>query len=140
MFKVNNKNTRTTPMASLWYLYCQLWIYFTSCSSISIVNFDHLIAGWAVAGRLLLSIYLAKKQLVFWRSLLIDEFFPQKRTSKILISNIKRKTKTWKIIKTWKFWSFDFNFTTNSAYIRPSKLFQLQVFICYPFYLHTNLL
>ena len=32
MFKVNNKDTRTTP-----------------CSSVSIVNFEHLIAGWVVA-------------------------------------------------------------------------------------------
>ena len=76
-------------MASFWYLYCQLWIYFISCSSISIVNFDHVIAGWLVAGRLLLSIYLAKKQLAFWRSLLIDEFFPTKAYVKDF--NIKHK-------------------------------------------------
>ena len=31
MFKVNNKDTRT---------------YFTLCSSVSIVNFEHVIAGW----------------------------------------------------------------------------------------------
>ena len=31
MFKVNNKDLRT---------------YFTPCSSISIVNFEHEIAGW----------------------------------------------------------------------------------------------
>ena len=35
MFKVNNKDTRTTP-------------YFTPCSSVSIVNFEHVIAGWVV--------------------------------------------------------------------------------------------
>ena len=35
MYKVNNKDTRTTPMA-----------YFTPCSSVSIVNFEHVIAGW----------------------------------------------------------------------------------------------
>ena len=29
MFKVNNKDTRTTLMASFWCLYCQPWIYFT---------------------------------------------------------------------------------------------------------------
>ena len=32
MFKVNNKDTRTTPLAP--------------CSSVSIVNFEHVIAGW----------------------------------------------------------------------------------------------
>ena len=36
MFKVNNKDTRTT-------LY---WPYFTLCSSVSIVNFEHVNAGW----------------------------------------------------------------------------------------------
>ena len=49
MFKVNNKDnkyTRTMPMASFWYLYFQLWTYFTSCSSIFIVKFEHVIAGW----------------------------------------------------------------------------------------------
>ena len=35
MFTVNNKDTRTTPMA-----------YFTPYSSVSIVNFQHVIAGW----------------------------------------------------------------------------------------------
>ena len=37
MFKVNNKDTRTTPMA-----------YFTTCSSVSIVNFEHVNAGWVM--------------------------------------------------------------------------------------------
>ena len=35
MFKVNDKNTRTAPMA-----------YFTPYSSVSIVNFEHVFAGW----------------------------------------------------------------------------------------------
>ena len=60
MLKVNNRNTRarceicsnltidtrTTPLASLWYIYCQLSTYFTPCSSFSIVIFEHVIAGW----------------------------------------------------------------------------------------------
>ena len=36
MFKVNNKDTRTTPMLT----------YFTPCSSVFIVIFEHVIAGW----------------------------------------------------------------------------------------------
>ena len=36
MFKVNNKDTRTTPMAS----------YFTPCSSVYNVNFEHITADW----------------------------------------------------------------------------------------------
>ena len=31
IFKVNNKDTRTTSMASLSCFYCQLWTYFTPC-------------------------------------------------------------------------------------------------------------
>ena len=38
MFKVNNKGTRTT----------ELWTYFTPSSSVSIVNFEHVIAGWEI--------------------------------------------------------------------------------------------
>ena len=60
MLKVNNRNTRARceicwkltikiperRLASFWYIYCYIWTYFTPCSSISIVNFEHVIAGW----------------------------------------------------------------------------------------------
>ena len=46
MFKVSNKDTTTTPMASFWYLYCWLWTYFIPFSSVSIVNFEQVNAGW----------------------------------------------------------------------------------------------
>ena len=36
MFKVNNKDTRATPLASFWYLY----------SSVSVVNFEQVNADW----------------------------------------------------------------------------------------------
>ena len=50
MFKVNNKDirmtdTRTTPGVVLVPLLFTL-TYFKSCSSVSIVNFEHVIAGW----------------------------------------------------------------------------------------------
>ena len=35
-------------MASFWCLYYQFWTYLTSFCSLSIVNFDHVIAGWVV--------------------------------------------------------------------------------------------
>ena len=35
MFKVKNKDTRTTPLA-----------YITSCSNVFIVNFEQVNAGW----------------------------------------------------------------------------------------------
>ena len=38
MFKVNSKDTRT---------------YFIPCSTVSMVNFEHVIAGWEVIGILL---------------------------------------------------------------------------------------
>ena len=41
MFKVNNKDTRTTSLTSFWCLYCLLWTYFTPFCSASIV--DHLL-------------------------------------------------------------------------------------------------
>ena len=53
MFKVNNKDARTTPMASFWHLYCELGTYFTPCSTLSIVNIKHVIAGWGSAFRTL---------------------------------------------------------------------------------------
>ena len=37
MFKVNNKDNRTTPMA-----------YFTTCSNVSVVNFEKVNAGWVI--------------------------------------------------------------------------------------------
>ena len=43
MFKVNNKNTRTTPF---WCFYYELSTYFIPCSSASIVNFERVNAGW----------------------------------------------------------------------------------------------
>ena len=42
MLKVNNKDTGTTPFG---YLHCSLWTYFTPCSSVSIVNIEHVNAG-----------------------------------------------------------------------------------------------
>ena len=39
MFKVNGKDTKTTPLEAT---------SFTSCSSVSIVNFGYAIVGWAI--------------------------------------------------------------------------------------------
>ena len=43
MFKVNNKDTRTTPMAP--------------CSSVSIVDFKHVNAGWVWVRSVYLVLY-----------------------------------------------------------------------------------
>ena len=39
-------NLTTETLASFRYLYCQLWTYFTPCSSVSIVNFEQINGGW----------------------------------------------------------------------------------------------
>ena len=44
MFKVNNKDTRTTPGIVLVSL--MLTLYFLPFSSVFIVNIEHLMAGW----------------------------------------------------------------------------------------------
>ena len=70
-------------MASFWYRYCELWSYFTPCSSVSIINFEHVIAGWAYFRFLLLpawikatakgcvEIRLCREGLTTWNLLLI---------------------------------------------------------------------
>ena len=57
LLKVNDRNTRTrceicskliikTPERRHSCIYCQLWAYLTPCYIVSIVNFEHAIAGW----------------------------------------------------------------------------------------------
>ena len=43
---VNFKDTRTTPLESIWCLYSELWTYFVPYYSVSIVNFKQVNAGW----------------------------------------------------------------------------------------------
>ena len=45
MFKVDNKDTRTT---SSYFTY-NITTYFTPCASVYIVNFEHVIAGWEMS-------------------------------------------------------------------------------------------
>ena len=44
MFKVNNKDTRMTPVASLSQILYETYIKL--CSSVFIVNFEQVNAGW----------------------------------------------------------------------------------------------
>ena len=50
MFKVNNKDTRTTSVTSFWCLYCQFWTYFTPFFSVSIVDVQQVIVCWVFSG------------------------------------------------------------------------------------------
>ena len=47
MFKVNNKDTRTTPVASFWCFIVNFGHISHPSSSVSIVNFKQVNAGWA---------------------------------------------------------------------------------------------
>ena len=47
MFKVNNKNTKTRPIASFWCLIVNFELISHICSSVFIGNFEHVIAGWS---------------------------------------------------------------------------------------------
>ena len=46
IFIANNRDTRPMPMTSFWCLYCELWTYFTTSSSVFIVKFEQVNAGW----------------------------------------------------------------------------------------------
>ena len=46
LFKVNNKNTRKTPVTSFWCFYCQLWTYFTPFSGVSLADFEQVHVSW----------------------------------------------------------------------------------------------
>ena len=47
MFKVNNKDLRTTPVASFGVFMVNFeHTYFTPCSSVSNVNFEQVHSGW----------------------------------------------------------------------------------------------
>ena len=47
MFKVNNKDTRTMPLAN-----DPMTPYFTPCSSVVIVKFEQVNAGWACINKI----------------------------------------------------------------------------------------
>ena len=46
MFKVNNKDTRTTPIANVLVSLFLTSNTFHTCSSVSIVTFEQVNAGW----------------------------------------------------------------------------------------------
>ena len=86
MFKGNNKDTKTTPLASYFIFHILYRTYFTPCSSVSIVNFEHVIANWVEEKFVLsLSAFLllfdGKKRIAFKSSIelyfhpLIIQFF-----------------------------------------------------------------
>ena len=57
MFKVTNKDTRTTSLTSFWYLYYQIWIDFLHCSDVPIVDIEQVNIGWVLSGICLAEIF-----------------------------------------------------------------------------------
>ena len=50
MFRINNKDTRTTQGVVLVSLFLTLNIFLTLCSSVSVVNFEQVNADWEIQG------------------------------------------------------------------------------------------
>ena len=46
VYKVSNRDTRTTSLTSFWCLFCELLTYFTPFSSVLIVSFEHEFVCW----------------------------------------------------------------------------------------------
>ena len=57
MFKVNNKDTRMTPWRLSVVFIVNILTYFTFCSSVFIVNFEHVIIGWGMVVLVLILMY-----------------------------------------------------------------------------------
>ena len=55
-------------MTSFWSLYCLLWIYFTACSSVSIVNSEQVNAGWIPLGKYLFKVNIRDTGTMPWPS------------------------------------------------------------------------
>ena len=51
MFKVNNKDTKTTPWRRFGVFIVNFEHILHLCSIVSIVNFEHVIAGWECCGK-----------------------------------------------------------------------------------------
>ena len=65
MFKVNNED-----LASFWCLYSKLRAHFIPCSSVSIVNFEHVTAEWEVTIIIycFYQIFFEGTEKLFWRT------------------------------------------------------------------------
>lgn len=46
MFRLNNKDSRTTSLTSFWCFYCHIWTDLTYCSGLLIIEFEQVNAGW----------------------------------------------------------------------------------------------
>ena len=66
-FKVNNKNTRTMSLASLWCRYCFFKTYFILFSSVSIVHFQQVSVSWVDPRKFMcVFCYQINCNIIFW--------------------------------------------------------------------------
>ena len=82
MFKVNNKDSRTMPLAPFGVFIVKFEYIFTPCSSVSIVNFEQVNAGWETDGCL---------HLIKW-------FSTNSRIEQAFITQTFLETRNWKIL------------------------------------------
>ena len=64
MFKVNNKDTKMTPMMSFCVFIVNFEHIWHLCSSVSIVNFEYVIGGWDIISALILTVPILSKKIV----------------------------------------------------------------------------
>ena len=129
MFKVNNKDTKTTPMASFWCLYCKLLTYFIPCSNVSIARFEQVNADWGICPTYLIPIFPLKKSSKFHLNFITGKFSKLWKSSQVLFchcySNDDPKNcntiyyiKWYKTLAPLLFWKLNkkLNFKHNSIF------------------------
>ena len=57
LFRVNNKDTRTTPLTFFWHLYCFFWADFTHSF---IVEFEQVNDGWVVLQNFVKTVFFSE--------------------------------------------------------------------------------
>ena len=95
MFKINNKDTRATPLPSFWCLCCQLWTYFTPCSSVSIVKFEQVNAGWEDRSETLVTSSFELKSLAFF--ITSEDFSSVTAKNGCLLNTYNKPKENWQI-------------------------------------------
>ena len=133
MFKVNNKNSRTTSVASIWCSYCWFWTHFTAFSSASIVNFEQVNVMWNA-----ITVMITLKHPVsgYWEFRRVPQwkFGPQNQspvksfgvfTYPLILQNyVHRREYTESLIVTSEFLNFtqmSFNIITPVILLMPSR-------------------
>ena len=102
MFKITNKNTKTSSLTSFWCFYCLLWTYFTLFSSVSFVYLEHVNVSWVLnIGRSILKAQTSDDKGLFY--IRITTWLNSNTHLKIQRSkNIKQVKRKWRHYFWWK--------------------------------------